>query len=628
MAETTAQVTIEGKFDDKDLAKGLREMAKAFEQAADEMSDAMELASTTTSKKWTGAFNNLRRNAKIATVAIGAIAVAGAAAGAFFLQDAIKGAADFEVQLTNIKTLISGTGGFNEAVDEMGDSLLDMSSRFGIAIGELTGAAYDVISAGFSDIADAEQVVAAGARAAVAGLSDAKTATAAVSAVLNGFKFAAEDAESVADSFFGIIKGGVTTLPQLAQAIPQVIPAAVAAGVSLEEMAASFTALTKGGLQTSVAATSLKAAFFALAAPTQGAVEAMQQLGIVTTDAHGSLLPLNQVIEQFRGLSLADIREAIPSQEAATAVLTLAENLEFLNEQIGIQQERGGLAAEAFALQEDTFSFALSQFDASVEELKTKIGETFLPIAKDVVDGIRPIVDEVILWVDENDELLKQEFAKFFEDADKSIKKLTESFPKLNKDMDDFDASDVGKGLGIISAIIDGIAENIRVVREGLLHWEIQWARSIKKVREIAERFEKDIGEKLGLNFLNNLRSIGQVLLNLSPHFRELSKLRAEFAAEGFRPITEQQRLLEQQAIQENLRLQQQLPFTTGTLPGGSTFVVERPTAAAVAQTTNETRNINLTFQIEGAVDGASVERTVRDVIIPILRNEAALGTV
>ena len=136
---------------------------------------------------FTFSVNSLKKIAKVgAGVALG---VGGASA---------KMAADFEKSMSNVSTLIDTNV---ESMEDMEKSVIDISKRTPVALGDLTSALYDVRSAGI-DAVDAMEVLENSAVLATTGLGTTKEATNVLTSAINAFGLDAKDSNQVADVFF------------------------------------------------------------------------------------------------------------------------------------------------------------------------------------------------------------------------------------------------------------------------------------------------------------------------------------------------------------------------------------------------------------------------------------------
>lgn len=187
-----------------------------------------------------------------------------------------KMAMDFETNMTNIYTLM------DEATiksQDWGKSVLDLSKELPQSTDTLAKGLYDIISSGIA-AADAVDVLKVSARAASAGLSETGVSAKAIVSILNAYGMSADKAAYVSDVLFQTVKYGVTTFPELAGAIGNVVSTAAAANVSIEEIGAALATMTLSGLSTDEAVTALNQTILTFIKPSDAALALAKDLGI------------------------------------------------------------------------------------------------------------------------------------------------------------------------------------------------------------------------------------------------------------------------------------------------------------------------------------------------------------
>ena len=125
---------------------------------------------------------------------------------------------------------------------------------------ELTSAAYDVASAGFTDAADAAKILKAASLGATGGFTDINTSGGAAVKVLNAYGKTADDAAFLMDQFAQTQADGIITIGQYSSNIGKVATTAAGLKVPLAEVNAVIAQSTAAGTQTETAFTGLNAA--------------------------------------------------------------------------------------------------------------------------------------------------------------------------------------------------------------------------------------------------------------------------------------------------------------------------------------------------------------------------------
>lgn len=320
-----------------------------------------------------------------------------------------KSAMDFEMAMREVNTMI---GLSQEGFEELSGDVQDLAKEVGKSSTELSGALYQIVSAGI-DAADAINVLEVASKAAVAGVTDVETAADGLTTVLNAFKISSKDAGKVADVMFTVVKRGKTNFEQLSAAIFQVAPIAATAGVKFEEVAAAIATITKQGVPTKVATVQLRQAIQAVIKPTDAMKEAIQSMGYASGEAmlaEEGLAGTVNMVRDSAGGSLESLGKMFGSVEALGAVLSLTgDNAKtFAEDLVATTEGSAGAVEDAY---EEMNKGIGRQFAIVFNELKVmgeEIGATLLPVFKDIIDKMKPIIESFKNWVDANKDLIPQ----------------------------------------------------------------------------------------------------------------------------------------------------------------------------------------------------------------------------
>lgn len=304
---------------------------------------------------------------------------------------------DFSQRMAEVNTLIDVS---KEQFASLGDEIRSMTKEIPQSAAELAAAQYDILSAGVA-LEKSTRVLEKSAKAAVAGVTDTKTAANAGIAVINAYGKSIDELDDTYDILFKTVKLGVTTFPQLAQSIGEVLPTANAADVGITDLSASIATLTKAGIRTPQAMTALKGAINALAAPTPEAKKNFDALGITWQ----GLIPTLDAIRK-KGLSIDQMRLLIPDTEARTGVLALTQNFDVLIDILSEMQDASGAMEAAYDKMKDTPENQIKLFRNEIDDLMISAGSLaakgLLPLAKAfrvLVDSLReadPVTKSII----------------------------------------------------------------------------------------------------------------------------------------------------------------------------------------------------------------------------------------
>lgn len=322
--------------------------------------------------KTAAAFNSASRQAAVFGAAItGALGVAAKQAG------------DFEKGMAEIQTLLGA--GATPAVADMRKEILGLSRSSGEALGSLTKARYDIISAGFSGAADSAEVLEGSIRLAQGGLVDVATSADLVTTAINGLGLDASQTTRITDVLFQTVKLGKTTMTELAESLGPVFSTAKVAKVSLEEVGAAMAQITAAGIDTREASTALNNLLRALAAPSKEAGRELRALGITLDNGLG---PALAALAQASDDGLESLAKLVPNIRGLKAAAAASDIDKFVDNLTAMENAMGA-SAEAAAIMRNTTAFAFKQLRAEIVALGVEAGTELLPVLEKLVDALR-----------------------------------------------------------------------------------------------------------------------------------------------------------------------------------------------------------------------------------------------
>lgn len=357
-------------------------------------------------------------------------AIAGATAVGTLGVAAVKAGAEYETQLANISTLLTGTEAEVTArTGEIGKQILDVSNRTGVFTDNLTDGMYQVISA-FGDSADAASQLEIAAKAAAAGNATTTDAVNLLSAVTKGYgDISAEAVQKAADLSFATVRLGQTSFPELAASIQQVTGASNILGVKQEELFGVFATATGVTGQTSQVATQLKAVYSNLEKPTTDLQKALNKLGYASGQAAIQDIGLQGTLDALSRSVNGDasaMAKMFSSAEGLNLVLGLTGDLsQSLTDKTAEMYTAAGATDAAFQKQTNTMQYTIREIKNLGANFLTQLGTNVLPYVKElaeaalpvvqeglekagayVVDTIIPAAKEAVAWVQDNSDVL------------------------------------------------------------------------------------------------------------------------------------------------------------------------------------------------------------------------------
>lgn len=364
------------------------EIFRLFGRIMIETSDAERSLSKTESKAKTflGTIGNgVVTFAKFAG-AVGAAALT--AAGA-----ATKVAADFQSQMSNVQTLLTGTQDEIAAkVSKYGDIVKEVSRTTGLETSNLTDGLYQVVSA-FGDVDDAAKIMEIAAKSAKAGNAETSDAVNLLSAVTKGYgDISAEANQKAADLAFTTVRLGQTSFPELASSMGKVIPLCATMKVKEEELFGAMATLTGVTGGTAEVSTQLKATIQGFMQPTTAMTSALKKMGYengqVAIESLGLQGTLDALKESVNGDELA-FAGMFSSVEAKTAVLALAgaQSEDFTNKTKEMYSATGA-AESAFDTQTANLKGTLGKLKQAASTAVIELGERFLPVVQTLAEWV------------------------------------------------------------------------------------------------------------------------------------------------------------------------------------------------------------------------------------------------
>lgn len=315
---------------------------------------------------------------------------------------------------------------------------------------ELLQGSYDILSAGFTDTADAAQITEASVKAAVGGFSDFGTVADATTSVLNAYGLAATEAESITDKFIATQNAGKITVDQYAQQIGKVAPLASQAGVSLDELNGFIATATASGVQVESTFSGLRQALAAVLKPTSDAASFAQELGIQFDAAALRSKGLQGILGELNATG-NDTPEVLTrlfgSVEAVAAIAPSAgDGFIKLGENIDASVNSAGDATTAFDKVADSLPGLIQALQTQLGEQLRAIGTAFGPAFEGGLKLISDIVTEATQASGGLDEIAAA--------GDRLKAVLTEN-PELARQLGQAIATLVDEGVDQIALLID-----------------------------------------------------------------------------------------------------------------------------------------------------------------------------
>jgi len=286
------------------------------------------------------------------------------------------------------------------------DEILEQQEQFGTDQTELAKAYYQALSSGAVDAATSTDLLTFAQKLAVGGVTDLAVATDGLTTLLNSYGISAEQSARVTDALFIGMRAGKTTVDALSASLGMAAPLAAATGVSMEELVASVSAITTGGVETAMAVTQVRSAMVGLSKQTGDLREVLDRLNISSIQnaisQDGMVTTLRRIIGQTDGTT-ESLTKLFGRIEAVNAVLALTSGsignkFNDIMEDMGASAENMGQVTEdAFAKIAQTADFRLGVLRGRFESAMTRIGSVLLEFA---VPAIEVLIDAMEMTID------------------------------------------------------------------------------------------------------------------------------------------------------------------------------------------------------------------------------------
>lgn len=248
-----------------------------------------------------------------ALVSVGALMTGGGIAMLALAKNFVDTSIQYRQQVALTLTQVDG---YKTSIEDLAALGRRVASDIPVPFEEVQKGLYDIFSSLDVNVAEAEVILRAFSKGAVAGQVDLQAAGRATIAILNAWGMSADDVGKVMDVQFQLVRKGVGTYEEFASTIGLSIPAAVRAGQTVENLAGMLAFLTRNGLSASSASVSAGRALETMAHPT--VVKRMEDLGIAVRNSKGEFNDITDIVAQ-----LSDKFSTMTAPERAEALTNL-----------------------------------------------------------------------------------------------------------------------------------------------------------------------------------------------------------------------------------------------------------------------------------------------------------------
>ena len=294
-------------------------------------------------------------------------------------------AAKFEKQLAMVSTMLSEADA--QWMPKYKRGLEELSVAFGESTATLSKGLYDILSASIAP-AQAMEVLAIATKAARGGITDTAVATDAITTILNAYGLSADKATDVSDKLFATVKRGKLTFGELASSIGKVAATGAIAGLRLEELLAAISTITRAGIKSDQAMTSVVGVLRSFMKPTTEGAKLAKKLGFELNTATLKAEGFAGIMKKLNGLSAEQLAVLFPNIRGLKGIAAAMQDAAGFTKDLKIQYNSAGMAQEAFEKMSGTTTVTINQAKQSLIAAARAIGEQLAPAVKKTMDFI------------------------------------------------------------------------------------------------------------------------------------------------------------------------------------------------------------------------------------------------
>lgn len=285
------------------------------------------------------------------------------------------------------------------SANEAGDAMLELA-KAGIPLKDIMGGAAQgtllLATAGGTNLANAATIA---------------------SNAMNTFNLRGKDMGAIAAALAGGANASSASVESLGQALSQVGPGAVNAGLSLQQTVGVLSAFDAAGIKGSDAGTSLKTMLARLVPQTDKASAAMKKYNLDFVDAEGNFVSVTEVAKQLK-TNLGSLGEAeraralntiFGSDATRAATVLMKEGAKGIGEYIKATHDQAAAQEMADAAMSGTAG-SMERLSGAVETAKLELGQALAPAAQTVADTLAedviPALVDTMKWMVDNKEVV------------------------------------------------------------------------------------------------------------------------------------------------------------------------------------------------------------------------------
>ena len=337
-----------------------------------------------------------------------------AAAGTAVTDVTTKAVTTFASQQATFAKIEGLVGVARSEIEKMIPAVDKLAVATGVGPQKLADALFYVTSAGYRG-AEALDILAASARAEVAGLGQAAQVADLATSAINAYGSENLSAAEAMDQLAMAVRLGKLETESIAPVIGRVVPLASRLQIPLQDVLGILAAMSRTGTDAAEGATQLNAVMSQLIKPSQAGEDLIyEKLGMSMQDvrdaiADKGLLPVLGMLEESVDKNVASMGVMFNNIRSLKGVFDLlGENAEATTEIMQGMAEAEGTLNEAFEINVRTLKGQYGRVMAASAVLWKNLGEAMAPVVEDKLVLAIEYLSELTDWFKEQPEWFKQ----------------------------------------------------------------------------------------------------------------------------------------------------------------------------------------------------------------------------
>ena len=262
---------------------------------------------------------------------------------------------EFEQELMNANSIWQES---NEVLHQASDTIVQFSTKYGIALNEATQGLYQMASAGL-EASEAQNILNDTLKLSMAVQGDHETLSKLTIQTIKGFGLQMSDSAELTDKFAYAINKSLLEWQDLSSAVKFAMPFFVSTGQSVEQLLGALEVLTNRALEAGIAGRGLRQALAQFAKHADDNTAAFRKMGIEILNNEGEFKQFTEIAKEFSvqfGQNINDTEMMTKLLEdlnvrGATAFIHLVQNADEFSDAVDDLANSQGSAAEMAEIQ-------------------------------------------------------------------------------------------------------------------------------------------------------------------------------------------------------------------------------------------------------------------------------------